>query len=707
MGFWNVSLLRDLVCKGLLKVAEVGQVIHGRYKLIAEIGRGGMSVVYLAQDTNLGSYWAVKQVKNTSSVEFKAFLREVELLASLSHPDIPRIVDRIQLGDDYFVVMDFVDGTSLAKILNVQGPQDEKLVIEWGIMLCNILDYLHSARANPIVYRDLKPDNIILTPSGRLKLIDFGIAQECKRGERFTGESLGTRGFAAPEQYRGGTNKLDERTDIYSLGATMFYLTTGVMPNKPPRGVPALRSVNPDLSDAFEYCIAKATADDPENRYTSATDLRKDLENIEELAVAYRTKMKRRLTLFITSLALSVVFAAVGAVGYVLFWNERQDLFQASYQAALASERDGNYTQAAASYTNAISEISTDQGVYVRLFNALLPKDGGDTARAKTMDAIDEMRKSYIDNTRSSMYHDPGLMYMIARRCIEVQDPVYAGYATEYIQLIKESQEYETNQIDQVEVQSLEVIASYQGSEAADTDYASFAQSLADLEEYTDNASISPDTRLENYYTLIQMYSTYPTNLDNAYAKAYEIGTKARAILEDNAANEGLTFNNIIPLYELIATGQYNSVPFYSRDQDKLTAYHNSLEWFGYLDDLGVSLPENLVLKRANAQLGIFELEDAPSYDLNVDTSSLDAAIGLYEGVIQKDPESFIANVYLTKALLYRALQEPQESRDMSDVLAGYQRTAELAAGNQTLDSGALMQLSALQRLLQNAGLEI
>ncbi len=89
----------------------------------------------------------------------------------------------------------------------------------------------------------MKPDNIMLTPSGRLKLIDFGIAKECRRGERIKGESLGTRGFAAPEQYKGGSNKLDERTDIYSLGATLFYLATGVMPGKPPHGVLALRSV--------------------------------------------------------------------------------------------------------------------------------------------------------------------------------------------------------------------------------------------------------------------------------------------------------------------------------------------------------------------------------------------------------------------------------------------------------------------------------
>lgn len=687
-------------------MAEIGQIIHDRYKLIAEIGRGGMSVVYLAKDINLDSYWAIKKVKNTSSVEFEAFLKEVELLASLNHPDIPRIVDRIRLGDDYYVVMDFVDGTSLAKILNVKGAQDEKQVIEWGIMLCDILDYLHNVRKDPIVYRDMKPDNIMLTPSGRLKLIDFGIAKECRRGERVRGETLGTRGFAAPEQYKGGSNKLDERTDIYCLGATMFFLATGVMPGKPPHGVPALRSVNPELPDAFEYCIAKATADDPENRYASAAEFKRDLENIEKLSIAYNAKMKKRFLLFAASLALSVVFAFVGLVGHIRVQNELRDRFQTSFQAATAYERGGNYAQAADSYTDAISANPSDRETHIRLFNALLPKDGGETARAQTMDAVDEMRKSYLDNERSPMYQNPSLMYIAARRCIEVQDPIYAGYAVEYIQLIKESKEYETNQIDQVEIQSLEVIASYLANESANIDYAAFADSLIALEAYTDDANISSDARLTNYYTLIQMYSTYPDYLDDAYAKAYEIGIKARDILESSGANEEMTFNNIIPMYELLAAGQYNSVSFYNSDPDKLNAYNNSLEWFGYLDDLGVELSENLALKKANTHLGIFELGNTPTGG-NADVSHLNMAIELYKEIIEENPESFLAHAYLTKSLLYRELQKPQESRNMSAVLESYRRTAEIAQNNKNLDSTALIQFSALKRLLENAGLEV
>ena len=143
----------------------MGKILKDRYELLTELGHGGMSTVYLARDNNLGSYWAVKQMKNNATNELFAFKQEVELLAGLNHPDIPRIVDRIEDNDDYYVVMDFVDGVSLSKKLITEGPVDEDTLINWSKMLCAILKYLHTVRSNPIVYRDMKPDNIILSQS--------------------------------------------------------------------------------------------------------------------------------------------------------------------------------------------------------------------------------------------------------------------------------------------------------------------------------------------------------------------------------------------------------------------------------------------------------------------------------------------------------------------------------------------------------------
>ncbi len=688
-------------------MAFEGQIIHDRYRLVSVIGQGGMSVVWIAQDTNLGSFWAIKVVKNDSSVQFDAFLREVDLLSTLNHPDIPRIVDRIELGDEYFVVMDFVSGTTLGKVLHKYGPQEEQQVIDWGILLCDILRYLHTAQEAPIIYRDMKPENVILTPSGRVNLIDFGIALPCPRGQRVQGEALGTKGYAAPEQYKGASGLLDERSDVYSLGATLFCLATGTPPGKPPGGVPALRSVNPDLSDAFEYCLAKATADDPDSRYESAEAFRKDLANIETLSRVYRKKMKRHMALFLSSFVLSIACAATGLVGYFRVQNDLADVFQSSFQSATAYEREGDSQGAAVQYARAIAAKPADRETHVRLFRNLLPADGEENARAKTMEAIDEMRKSYLENTRSPLCQDPALLYMTAKRCIEVQDAVYAGYAKEYITVIQESEDYAAGAFDSRELQSLAVIAAHQAQESDDTDYTQFAASLAELEEYTDTASLSPDERLANYYTLIQMYSTYPANLDGAFEKAYEIGGKARSLLESNAADENMSFNNIIPMYELLASGQYNSAAYYTADAEKEKAYQNSLEWFRSLDALGVGLPENLQLKKANAHLGIFELYNTPGGGGEKNQTHLASATRLYEEMTAKNSLSFLPNVYLTKARLYAELLKPQEERSMAGVLESYARTASLASGNTELGSTELMQYSALQRQLQSAGLEV
>lgn len=249
-------------------------ILKDRYEIIAELGKGGMGAVFLARDKNLGSYWAVKQVKNNSEVDIEAFKKEVELLSSLNHSDIPRIVDRIEVDEDYFVIMDFIDGVSLGKKVNAEGPQAEEDVVKWATYLCEILDYLHTVKSNPIVYRDMKPENIMLIQNGRVKLIDFGIAKECVRGEVQSGKSIGTMGYAAPEQYKGGSNILDERTDIYSLGCTLFYLVTGIVPEKPSVSTIPVRQINPLISEGLEYIIDKCTRFNAKDRYQNCKELK-------------------------------------------------------------------------------------------------------------------------------------------------------------------------------------------------------------------------------------------------------------------------------------------------------------------------------------------------------------------------------------------------------------------------------------------------
>ncbi len=690
-------------------MSSIGLVLRDRYEFVAELGHGGMSTVYLAKDLNLDSYWAVKQVKNNSSVEFEAFKKEVELLSTLSHPDIPRIVDRIEIGDDYYVVMDFIDGTSLSKLVLATGPQPERLVVEWGKGLCDVLEYLHTVRDNPIIYRDLKPDNIMLTQSGRIKLIDFGIAKEIRHGEKLQGENIGTKGYAAPEQYKGASNLLDERTDIYSFGATLFYLATGAVPQKPPKGVPPLRSVAPGCSEGLEYIVAKCTADAPEDRYQSIAEVRADFDNIEQLTRSYRRQMARRLSTFVACLSMSIVFALVGLVGLRWVQIDLEDTYQVAFQGATEADRSGDYVKAAELYSKAISAKPGNRETYILFFNSILPKPEDASPDEMTKEAITEFCQRYLDNTQCPMYHDPQLMYMVVRKCVELETPEHATLALGYIDLIYSSGEYKSGAFSAREVQALGVIASYIAQDATDADFTKFQTELDSLEAYTDTGDLTPDERLGNYYILIKMYSTYPTSLNGAYDKAYEIGFKAKVILESNV-NEELAFNQILPMYELIALGQYNSAMLYQDPDKKEQAYQNSIEWFGYLEGLGTDLSESMMLKKGHAYKGIFDVHNQPGEQTRIPAeahASLEQAIVIYRDVARLFPDSLLGNIALTQALLDRELVKPADERIFAETLSAYQVVLQLKSGNRELSHAEMMQLSSLKTQMENAGLEV
>ena len=161
--------------------SRVGEIIDSKYEILKQIGQGGMSIVYLAMDIRLNKQWALKEIRKKGQVKkdeiiINSLLVEANLMKRLDHPALPRIVDIIDDGQTIFVVMDYVEGESLDKIIEKYGPQPQELVIDWGMQLCDALGYLHSQNP-PIIYRDMKPDNIMLKPEGNLKVIDLDRAR--------------------------------------------------------------------------------------------------------------------------------------------------------------------------------------------------------------------------------------------------------------------------------------------------------------------------------------------------------------------------------------------------------------------------------------------------------------------------------------------------------------------------------------------------
>lgn len=293
-------------------MAEIGSVIDGKYEILRKIGQGGMSVVYLAMDTHLNKQWAVKEIRKKGNgkddvVIVNSLLAEANMMKKLDHPSLPRIVDIIDNGETIFVVMDYIEGESLDKILLEYGPQPEELVIAWAKQLCDVLSYLHSQKP-PIIYRDMKPANIMLKPEGNIKIIDFGIAREYKEQSLADTTVLGTKGYAPPEQYSGQT---DARSDIFALGMTMHHLLTGIDPRGGEKYVP-VRMWNPELSEGIEIIIDKCVQPAAENRYQNCSDLLYDLEHPDLITKDYKRIQKRKLRSFVISGTLAVALAAAG-----------------------------------------------------------------------------------------------------------------------------------------------------------------------------------------------------------------------------------------------------------------------------------------------------------------------------------------------------------------------------------------------------------
>jgi serine/threonine-protein kinase len=276
-----------------LKPLTEGTILNNRYEIIRKIGGGGMGAVYLASDNNLGGVLrAVKEMVQAHIEEdqqdkaINDFKRESMILSSLDHPSIPTIFDYFYDEEEsrFYLVMKYISGGDLASRLRAapEGRIDEKAVTEWGVQVTEVLEYLHN-QPTTIVYRDLKPSNIMIDGnSGRVMLVDFGIARSISQKEEKGVTAVGTMGYAPPELFSGN---VEPRSDIYSLGSTMFHLMTGADPQSNPLLIfdfqknPRPRQINPRLSDQMERILMKAVEYSADLRFRDAAELRSALNS--------------------------------------------------------------------------------------------------------------------------------------------------------------------------------------------------------------------------------------------------------------------------------------------------------------------------------------------------------------------------------------------------------------------------------------------
>ena len=300
------------------------EVFADRYRLLDQLGQGGMGTVYLAQDLRFRQrYVALKENLDVTPDAQAQFRLEAELLATLRHPHLPNVTDHfVTPGGRQFLVMDYVEGQTLTEHVQQRGPLSEAQALTWAGQVLDALAYLH-AQTPPIIHRDVKPDNVRLTPDGEAVLVDFGVAKYLIPGQQTaTVARAGSPGYAPPEQYAGGT---DARTDVYAVGGLLYFALTGEAPLEAPlraagHPMPSPRVLNRNISRRTEKIILRVMAIDAERRFQSAAAMQQALAKHTRPRTSALNVQQQKLLLQITvGLIAMIVLGAAGYLGWDLF----------------------------------------------------------------------------------------------------------------------------------------------------------------------------------------------------------------------------------------------------------------------------------------------------------------------------------------------------------------------------------------------------
>lgn len=502
-------------------MTRVGTVLGGKYEILKKIGQGGMSIVYLAMDIRLNKQWAVKEIKKGKNQDTKTLLKglqmEANVLKMVDHPALPRIVDILDYNGTVFVVMDYIEGRPLNEVLKSGGAQSQEMVIGWAKELCSALDYLHSMNP-PIIYRDMKPSNIMLKPDGKVKLIDFGTAKEFDVESLADTTALGTRGYAAPEQFgdaKGrGIHKTDARTDIYSLGATLYHIVTGKNPSEPPYLIKPIRTWNPALSSGLEKIIGKCTMSNPEERYQTCGELMYDLEHYDELDDAFKRGCFRKMRSFLVTATCTIFFGIISVVGYIGNARERYNHYENLIGEGFNHTVQGRYEEAAEVYVDAITEVDGSRNTaYNELLNLYVNyMDDAETGLSRVT--------YYIDQEYQNIHEDQELLLNVAMNYFDVlKDYKSSAYYFSMLDL----KEYP-------EAEYYSTIAMAMGE--LSVNYSSLFTNLERFEDTNDGIAVSIN-KLMNYRLLCIVYARNLKQMDVAAEKLIQVANKGLLLLED------------------------------------------------------------------------------------------------------------------------------------------------------------------------------
>ena len=540
---------------------NIGDVVDGKYKILNKVGQGGMSIVYLAMNESANKPWAIKEVRKDGTKDFEVvkqgLMVETELLKKFNHPSLPSIIDVIDKNDNFLIVMDYIEGNPLSKALEEYGAQPQELVIKWGKQLCDVLGYLH---ARNIIYRDMKPSNVMLKPDGNIELIDFGTAREYKGNNLDDTICLGTIGYAAPEQF-GGKGETDGRTDIYCLGATLYHLVTGKHPSvEPPYEIKPIREINPVLSEGLERIIYKCTRFNPLERYQNCEELMYDLEHCDENDKKYRRKQIFKIIAFITA----IIFSVAGLMTGIICNNLAISKTQEKYENILEKAEKENYEEKYKSYLDAISTKPDDKRAYLELINKIYKKDEVfnreeinelETIMIKNTDKLEKNKNDY-----STVCYNIGILYWYY--CDEMMEDDNSRLDAVCNYFSKVTEKDDNKKIADIFYNMADFRRNIQNSVKESTDrglYIQYWNNIKNLLDTIDEINVNSNVKLNSCKVVINALEGYAEDFRDDKVARTEIDEyidKIKSIVENADINDG---QGVDKIKEYI-TGRYEGL---------------------------------------------------------------------------------------------------------------------------------------------------
>ena len=616
---------------------EIGSLLDGKYKILNKIGQGGMSVVYLAMNEKANKQWAIKEMRKEKNKNYEimkqSLITETNLLKELKHPYLPSIADIIESDDTIIIVMDYVEGRPLSDILTEEGTIEEDKVADYAIQLCDVLDYLHSQKP-PIIYRDLKPANIMLRPDGKITLIDFGTARKYNYDSVSDTTCLGTIGYAAPEQFAGETlRQTDARTDIYNLGATMYHLLTGVNPSEPPYELYPIRRWDESLSNGLEKIILRATRKDPDKRFNDCKEMSYALQHFRDLDDSYIATQKKKIFLFAASLILSFTFFSMAIVVNGIDKREISKVYnnylsEAALKIAYTGSENVVDTDILKLFQDAINVSPNSTEAYIRMLDYYC--DLGQTRNG--LMAISAMIASGTGdlNNNDDLMMRMGQIYFLGNSK-DTEFNIDYGTAARYFDKVNIKKYPQAKYYSSLS-RSLSEIG---------MDWNIIVKDMKNVDEYL-NTEVNEEEKVEIYITLSKIYRANAFAIqkvgEKPFDKAMELLNKAGEILNSSYTDKNLKDKYLPELYFGFADAYYRRANVEPDEKESRNDLYEAVSYY-----------ERYLIFATTAQTVLFKNRIGDIYRA---LGEYKRAAEEYEDIIEKYPEDATAYISLATMLL-------------------------------------------------------